>query len=325
MSKALPLILIFLLTFALTAVFEKKLIPLLRRSAKQPIYADGPVWHMSKQGTPTMGGLGFLFSSSIAFLASLAYLFSIGEKHFALSFAITFIYAAANALIGIIDDSAKIRKRENAGLTPMQKLLLQTAVASVFMLARRFVLLEGTSVYFSFGELNLGVFYYPLGILMLLGTVNCANLTDGIDGLATGVAFALFTALSYFSAEANPEVLFSSFIMMGATLAFLLFNLHPAKIFMGDTGSLFLGALAAASCFSMGNPLLILSIGVVYVIEGASVIIQVAVFKATKKRVFKMSPFHHHLEKCGWGENKIVIWAIILTLLSSLFASFLFI
>ena len=113
--------------------------------------------------------------------------------------------------------------------------------------------------------------------------------------------------------------------MMGATLAFLLFNLHPAKIFMGDTGSLFLGALAAAGCFSLGNPLLILPLGIVYVMEGASVIIQVAVFKVTKKRVFKMSPIHHHLEKCGWSENKIVIWAIILTLISSLFAGFFFV
>lgn len=323
MTTVLPIITIFLITFSLTIIFEKRLIPMLKSKAKQPIYSEGPAWHMTKQGTPTMGGLGFLFSSAIATAISLFYLFSIKERYFALSLGISFIYATMNAAIGIIDDAAKIRKRENAGLSPIQKLLLQTAAASLFMLARRFILLEGTSVFFSFGEIELGVFYYPLCILMLLGTVNCANLTDGIDGLATGVAFAIFTALSYYSSFINAEVSVISVIMMAATLAFLTFNLHPARIFMGDTGSLFLGSLTATCCFSLGNPLLIFSLGIVYVTEGLSVIIQVLAFKTTGKRVFKMAPLHHHLEKCGWSENKIVIWAIIITLLAAIPASFL--
>ena len=150
-----------------------------------------------------------------------------------------------------------------------------------------------------------------------MGITNCANLTDGIDGLASGVAFAIGVSLFYISYNLCYEVCFIAGAIMGGASAFLIFNLHPAKIFMGDTGSLFFGALIASAAIAMGNPLIIIFIGGIYVIEGLSVIIQVIVFKLTGKRVFKMSPVHHHFERCGWSENKICIAAIILTFIFS--------
>ncbi len=313
------------LTFFITAILEKKLIPMLKRGALQPIYTEGPSWHSSKQGTPTMGGIGFLISISFALLSATLYLSFTGEVYFSKSLIISILYAIANSFIGIIDDKAKIKHRENLGLSPTQKIILQSIAAFIFLLARSIFLESSTVIYFSFASIDIGIFYYPLAFLMLLGTVNCANLTDGVDGIASGVAFAIGLSMAYLSMGASHDVGFISFALMGAAIAFLIFNLHPAKIFMGDTGSLLFGSLAAAGCFSLGNPLIILFVGGVYVVEGVSVIIQVVFFKLTGKRIFKMAPFHHHLEKCGWTENKIVIWAVILTLLLSVVSEFIFV
>lgn len=318
-------LLIFVLAFFVTAVSVRSLIPKLRKSAEQPIYEEGPIWHLKKQGTPTMGGIGFVIALTVSFLISALYLFAKQEYYFATSLLLTLLFALSNALIGIIDDYAKIRKKENAGLTPIQKLLLQAIVATIFLIARRLILLTSTTIFFSFGTIELGIFYYPIALIMLLGTVNSANLTDGVDGIASGVAFAIGISLAFLSSGANYEVEFIAFTVMGIAVAFLIFNLHPAKIFMGDTGSLLFGSLVAAACTSLGNPLIILFVGGVYLVESLSVILQVVFFKFTKKRLFKMAPFHHHLEKCGWAENKIVIWAIIMTLVFSLPAIFLFV
>ncbi len=317
-------LLTFVLAFFITAVSVRNLIPKLKKSAEQPIYEEGPSWHLKKQGTPTMGGLAFIFALSISFFVASLYLFAKKEYYFATSLLLTLLYTLSNSLIGIIDDYAKIRKKENAGLSPLQKLLLQAICATLFLLARKVFLLSSTTIIFSFGTVDLGIFYYPLTLLMLLGTVNSANLTDGVDGIASGVAFAIGISLAFLSAAVNYEVSFIAFSLMGIATAFLIFNLHPAKIFMGDTGSLLFGSLAAAACTSFGNPFLILFVGSVYLIESISVILQVLFFKLTRKRIFKMAPFHHHLEKCGWSENKIVIWAIILTLIFSIPAGFLF-
>lgn len=318
-------IFVFLSALIITALAEKRLIPKLRKKAEQPIYDEGPVWHLKKKGTPTMGGIGFLISSTTVLPIICAYLYFSGEKYFATSLALTLSYAIVNSLIGILDDRAKIRKKENAGLTPLQKLILQTAAASVFIIARKLFLHSSSEIVFKNATVNLGPFYYPLTLIMLIATVNCANLTDGIDGIASGVSFAIGIVLAFLSVNASLDVTFISFALMGIAVGFLLFNLHPARIFMGDTGSLFLGSLAGACCVSLGNPLIILFVGIVYLFEGLSVILQVLFFKLTKKRLFKMAPFHHHLEKCGWGENKIVIWAIILTLVFSVPASIIFI
>ncbi len=318
-------VLTFLFTLTVTVLIEKQLIPILKKRAAQPIYDEGPVWHLSKSGTPTMGGIGFLAAMLLSLSAASGYMFAKGQGYFATSLLISLIYAVANGMIGLIDDTAKIRKKENLGLSPIQKLALQAIAATLFLIARQTVLHDGTVIYFANGAFDLGMFYYPLALIMLLGTTNSANLTDGIDGIASGVAFAIGLCLALMSANANYEVGFISFALMGATVGFLLFNLHPAKIFMGDTGSLYLGAIVSSCCFSLGNPLIILLIGGVYLIEGLSVVIQVLVFKLTKKRVFRMAPFHHHLEKCGWSENKIVIWSMIVTAILSIFASYIFI
>lgn len=315
----------FAVAFFITGISVKKLIPVLKRSAEQPIYEEGPAWHLKKQGTPTMGGIGFVFASALSLSLASAYLLFMDEDYFARSLLLTLSFALANALIGIIDDYAKIRKKENAGLTPLQKILLQTAAATLFLIGRRIFLVTDAAIHFSFGTVDLGVLYYPIALIMLVGTVNSANLTDGVDGIAAGVSFAIGLSLAFMSSGANYEVGFIAFALMGIAVAFLIFNLHPAKIFMGDTGSLLLGALAAAACTSLGNPLIIIFVGAVYIIESLSVIIQVLFFKITRKRLFKMAPFHHHLEKCGWPENKIVIWAIIITLIFSLPAFLIFV
>jgi phospho-N-acetylmuramoyl-pentapeptide-transferase len=272
-----------------------------------------------------MGGLGFLISAVISLSIACIYLFLKKEEDYSISLLISLLYGVSNSLIGIIDDRAKIRKKENAGLSPSQKLFLQTICATAFLLARNIFLHPSTVLYFSFGTLDIGMIYYPLTLIMLVGTVNCANLTDGIDGIASGVSLAIGVSLAYLCANTSYDVGSIAFVLIGVCVAFLAYNLHPAKIFMGDTGSLFLGSLAAAACISLGNPLIILFVGIVYVIEGLSVIIQVAGFKITGKRVFKMAPLHHHFEKCGWSENKIVIWAIIITLIFSVLSELLFV
>lgn len=319
LDKLFPLYIIaFILTLTLTVVFEKNLIPKLRTVAKQPIYEDGPRWHMAKSGTPTMGGLAFVLSSLICALLLSPFLYFCISERSAFSLLSTFLYAFLNAAVGLIDDITKLRKKENSGLTPRQKLVLQLLCAVLFLLFRQIVLDEGTAIKFSFGMIDLGFFYYPVALFIMLGLVNSTNLTDGVDGLASSVAFACGISLFYVSAAGVPEVGVTSSVLIGAAIGFLIFNLHPAKIFMGDTGSLFFGALITAVGFELQNPFIILFFAAVYVIEGISVVLQVLYFKATGKRIFIMAPLHHHLEKCGWSENKICIVSILLTLLFSI-------
>ncbi len=317
-------ILAFFCTLILTAVLERRLIPALKRRAKQPIYEEGPSWHMKKNGTPTMGGLAFLISCLTVSIPAVIAFFLHGEKEEALSLSILLFYALANAAIGIFDDLQKLRKKQNAGLSALQKILLQSLAAFLFLLLRRIFLADTTAILFSFGWLEIGFLYYPLAAVMLIGCVNCANLTDGIDGLAAAVAFGAGLSLFYISSAFIPHLTYLSAVLMGATIGFLIFNLHPARVFMGDTGSLLLGALVAGASFSFQNPLLLFSFGSVYILEGVSVVLQVLYYKCTKKRLFKMAPFHHHLEKSGWTENRICLTAIFFTLITSLAAYMLY-
>lgn len=309
---------VFALTFLLTVVIERVLIPRLIGRAEQPIYEDGPKWHKGKSGTPTMGGVAFLIAVTVALLLSALFLYLGGNSESAAALLLSLGYAVANSAVGIIDDLKKLKKKENAGLKPREKLLLQTLFSVLFLVGLHLTVQNPTLLSFSFGVLDIGIFYYPLALIILVGITNCANLTDGIDGLASGVAFAIGIMLFYISCALCTEVCFISAALMGATTGFLVFNLHPARVFMGDTGSLFLGAIVAASCFALGNMLVAVFVGAVYVIEGVSVILQVLWFKLTNKRLFKMAPLHHHLEKCGWSENRICIVAIIFTLICSL-------
>jgi len=314
----------FALCFGITALAEKQLIPILAGRARQPIYAEGPGWHLSKAGTPTMGGLAFLLSISVTLLFACIYLWLSKNTSGAISLLLCLSYSVLNSLIGIIDDLSKLRKKENAGLTPKQKLFLQAIAAVLFLLARSFLLKSPTSIDLSFFEIELGIFYYPIAIVILLGITNCANLTDGIDGLASAVAFSIGVSIFYISCALSSEVSFIAAALIGASVGFLLFNIHPAKIFMGDTGSLLFGSLVVSSTFALDNPLLALSFGGIYVIEGVSVILQVLVYKTRHKRLFRMAPLHHHLEKLNWSEDRICISAILITFLMSIPAFILY-
>jgi phospho-N-acetylmuramoyl-pentapeptide-transferase len=182
-----------------------------------------------------------------------------------------------------------------------------------------------TAIDTPWGELELGIFYYVIMLLAIVYIINCANLTDGIDGLASSVAFAIGASLLFMTARTEFTAALLASTIIGASLGFLVFNINPAKIFMGDTGSLFFGAITVGCAFAMKNPLIMIFVGGVYLVEGASVILQVLFYKATGKRIFKMAPLHHHLEKCGMGENKICLIAVILTLLLSLPALLIFV
>lgn len=316
----LPLyVAIFLSALIITVIAERLLIPRLRRKAEQPIYEGGPAWHKSKAGTPTMGGVAFLIA--IVSTLSVCCVFLAVNKRISEAWLLlwTLVYATLNSLIGIIDDRRKIKKRKNdKGLTPTQKLIMQTLAAVGFIVCVGITCGVDTVMSFSHTEIDLGVLYYPFVAVVLVGITNCANLTDGIDGLASSVSFAIGVALFYISYALYPVASIIACALMGGSCGFLIFNLHPARIFMGDTGSLFLGSLIASVSLVLNNPVTVIMICSVYVIEGVSVIIQVIYFKATGKRLFRMAPLHHHLERCGWSENKICIVAIIITFIMSI-------
>ena len=316
-------LLIFLFSLILTILCEKLLIPRLKRLGGQPIYTEGPSWHSKKGGTPTMGGVGFITAMLMTLIPAIQILNYQGNEYEAISLLLCIGYATANSLIGVIDDLRKLSKKKNMGLRPYQKLILQTATASAFLYFRN-AYLNDTVTGLDFAGIKLGFFYYPISLLILVGITNFANLTDGIDGLASGVALGIGISMFYVSYSLSASTTMLCAGCMGALLGFLIFNIHPAKIFMGDTGSLFLGALTVGMVYTLGSPILLLPVFGIYIAEGASVIIQVLIFKLTKKRVFKMAPLHHHLEKCGWSENRICITAIVLTVILSLPAYILY-
>ena len=315
----------FISTLIITIVIESKILPVLKRRARQPIYSEGPSWHLSKKGTPTMGGVAFVTATTFTLLLlSLVLLYKNGKNDKITSIIITTLFALANSLVGLFDDITKLVRNKNAGLTPFQKLAMQFVIAIIFLMARRHFIGDMTYISLWFGKIDFGLLYYPMSLILILGIVNCANLTDGIDGLASSVALTGGLVFLLLSSNINFDTQLISLSLIGGTLGFLLFNRHPAKIFMGDTGSLFLGALASALAFSIGNPLVIVLVGMVYVIEGVSVILQVAYYKLTGKRLFTMAPLHHHLEKQSVSENSICLIMVIITLIASALAPFIF-
>lgn len=311
---------IFALSTLSTMLIERRLIPFLTQKAKQPIYVEGPKWHLSKSGTPTMGGIALLITFTAILSLYSVILFINGNKSLAISILIPLLFSLGNGLIGVFDDTMKLLRRRNDGLTPIQKLLLQGLLAAIFLMSRRKFLYDSTIIDFSFGKVDLGPLYYPIAFIVILGIVNCSNLTDGIDGLCSSVAVIISTVVAFIFVSTVNEVGVIALALTGGCIGFLYFNVNPARIFMGDTGSLFIGSVIVSLFFSIKNPILAIPFSFVYVIEGISVIIQVAVYKMTKKRVFKMAPLHHHLEKCGISENRICVIAALATLISSLIA-----
>ncbi len=315
---------IAVLAFVLTAVISHFLIPVLAsRKMGQKILEIGPRWHKSKEGTPTMGGIAFLITTFIIGAALSVYLCIVNGAEKAAPFIMTVALALASGLIGIIDDSAKLRKAQNEGLTAAQKFLLQLLIGGLYLLGMSlFGGLTTTLAIPYFGiSLNLGIAYYAVALLLIVGIMNAVNLTDGIDGLAssiTAVVGIFFAVCAFLATEAVlVNLSFTAAIMIGVCLGFLVYNFYPARVFMGDTGSLFLGGLAVGAAFLLNNPLIIVVCGFVYICETASVMLQVGYFKITHgKRLFKMAPIHHHFEKCGWTEIKIVsVFSIVTVIL----------
>ena len=317
----LKLILAFVIAFAVSAVVGFFLVPYLKRiKAGQSIKENGPTWHMSKQGTPTMGGLMFIAAIAVVCLSVGFECMAEGEYGhlFCLAFALVF------GAIGFLDDYIKIILKRSEGLTPLQKLAGQIVITGIFAW---YVLNSGevgTDMLIPFtggfedGKfLSLGILFVPALFFVTLGTDNGVNFTDGLDGLCTSVTILVATFLTIVAIGEDMGISPITGAVVGSLLGFLLFNVYPAKVFMGDTGSLALGGFVASAAYMMRLPLFIPIIGLIYLVEVLSVIIQVTYFKKTGgKRIFKMAPIHHHFELCGWSETRVVaVFSIVTAIL----------
>ncbi|MBO5274827.1 MAG: phospho-N-acetylmuramoyl-pentapeptide-transferase [Clostridia bacterium] len=307
------------LTFALTAVITRIIIPILKsKKMGQKILDIGPRWHKNKEGTPMMGGLAFIISTVIVGAAAAAYCVIAGKSEGIERMLLTLFLALMMACIGFIDDRAKLLKKQNEGLSAKQKFLLQLIAAGIYLAAMTLTGNMTTVLYIPYLgiEWELSWFYYVFALILICGMDNSVNLTDGIDGLAstvTAVVGAFFALASVLAGDLMGTVL--SAMLIGGVLGFLVYNFYPAKIFMGDTGSLFLGGMVVGLAFMLNNPLIVVICGLVYICETLSSMIQVIYFKLTHgKRFFKMAPIHHHFEKCGWSEVKIVAVFSLVTL-----------
>ena len=303
------------IAFAVSAVLGKFLIPFLRKiKFGQTIKENGPVWHKSKQGTPNMGGFMFIIGSVVGILVGFILLKVLWKEPLGLS-AVNSVklfgglgMALIFGFIGFLDDYIKDVKKRNLGLNAKQKLIMQFFTAVAYLLSVYLAGDTSTTVIFPFfGQLDLGFFYYVIMILFILFLSNAVNLTDGIDGLAASVTFLVCISVLIMSGVLGLlGIGVYASALAGGLLGFLIYNFHPAKVFMGDTGSMFLGGSVLALGFGINLPVLILLFGIIYVAEAMSVVLQVISFQTTGKRIFKMSPIHHHFEMCGWSEGKIV-------------------
>lgn len=301
-------ILSFIIAFGVAAIAGQILVPMLRKlKVGQSILEEGPAWHMSKQGTPTMGGLMFIIAIGVAVLTAGWDALKAGNY----THLYVFLFALVFGVIGFIDDFQKLRHHANEGLTAPQKFLLQLAAAILFTVILRRVGYLTPDLYIPFLDIEIKgipwIIYMIFAAFVMVGTVNAVNLTDGVDGLATGVTIPV--ALFYMGVAAwygRSDVAVVAAALAGGLSAFLIYNFHPAKVFMGDTGSLFLGGMVCGLAFALNIPLIIPMVGLIYVLEVLSDIIQVVYFKKTGgKRFFRMAPLHHHLELGGWSETKL--------------------
>ncbi len=297
----------FIVSFLVSYVLGKVLIPwLVALKAGQTIKEIGPKWHMSKQGTPTMGGIMFIAGILIAVLT--AGLPDLLAGRF--GGLMVFLFALVFGGIGFFDDYMKVKYKKNEGLTAAQKFLLQLAAAILFIVLLRSLGYLTADLYIPFFNVTFQipwVVYMAFAAFVIVGTVNSVNLTDGVDGLATGVTMPV--AVFYVAVAAYwgyTELGVFAAALFGGLCAFLIYNFHPAKVFMGDTGSLFLGGAVAGLAFCLDIPLILILVGIIYIAETLSDIIQVTYFKLTHgKRIFRMAPLHHHFEMGGWSEEKL--------------------
>lgn len=304
-------------------------IPLLKRlKFGQTIREEGPDWHKSKQGTPTMGGILIAIGVAAGVAVGMGISGALGgDLSFELGLELNFTKLFAGlglafgmGLIGFFDDYIKVVKKRNLGLTASQKTILQSLVTVAYLVSLLFAGLKTTWIPFV-GEVNVvsgfGLIFWPVAFFFIYGFTNAVNLTDGIDGLASSVT--LVVSIGFMLIAGTLGMLGCNIIaasLAGACIGFLTWNWHPAKIFMGDTGSMFLGGMVVALAFCIDRPIYLVLAGIIYLIEALSVMLQVFWFKRTGKRLFKMSPIHHHFEKSGWSEVKIVIVFSLITLVA---------
>jgi phospho-N-acetylmuramoyl-pentapeptide-transferase len=304
----IKLITAFVLAFLFSTAFGKYYIPWLRRQkAGQEIKSNGPTWHMSKSGTPTMGGVMFIAAVT---LVCLTVGFD-GMLHGDFVHIFVLLFALVFGAIGFLDDWEKLKKKQNLGLSAKVKFLLQLAAALVFILLMRETGFVKSSLYVPFFNKTVHMpdwLYFIFAAFVIVGTVNAVNITDGVDGLASGTSipvFLFFVVVTMLWGEDFLELGIFASGMVGGLMGFLVYNFNPAKVFMGDTGSLFLGGAVAALAFAYDMPLILITLGIIYILETLSDIIQVGYFKLSHgKRVFKMAPLHHHLEMGGWTGKK---------------------
>jgi len=304
--------------FLLSALCGKFVIPaLVKLKFGQSIKEIGPKWHLSKNGTPTMGGIIFIIATIIVLVISC---FVLDMDNKAGLFVLAF--SAAFGIIGFTDDFCKIAKKTNTGLTALQKLVFQILFALIFLVIMKHFGYLSSTLYIPFINVYWNmpwILYLLFAVFAIIGTVNAVNLTDGVDGLATGVTIPIMIFFCIASLMSNilSTAVYSA-ALCGALVGFLLYNFNPAKVFMGDTGSLFLGGAVCGLAFAIDIPVVIIICGVIYVVEALSVCMQVLYFKLTHgKRIFKMTPIHHHFEMCGWKEKKIFF---VFTGISTLFS-----
>ncbi len=317
MSIATMLI-ILAISFIISVILGPIVIPLLRRfKFGQSIREEGPKSHMKKAGTPTMGGVIFLLS-----IIATTVMMSLVKGDFTSQTIILVLVLIGFGVVGFLDDGLKIIFKRNLGLTSLQKLIAQIVIS----IAAYFLLKLGTfhntvQIPFTDFAIHLGLAYVLFLVFWLVGFSNAVNLTDGLDGLVSGtasIAFAAYGVLALLNDQMDVAIF--AFAVVGALLGFLIFNANPAKVFMGDTGSLALGGALAMLSILVGQELLLLLIGIIFVVETLSVIMQVASFKLTGKRIFKMSPLHHHFELLGWSEWRIVLTFWLTALVAALIA-----
>ena len=293
-------------SLALTAAIGWFLLPVLRAlKAGQSIREVGPTWHNYKAGTPMMGGLMFILSAILCLVANL---FTMRDYtvFFVLGLSLCF------GLIGFLDDFFKLKFKRNLGLTSLQKAMLQAAVSALYLYLLYKQGVMSCDLYIPFADVTFAIHplvYIFFAMFVIVGCVNAVNLTDGVDGLCGSVTIPVmvfFTAAAILKQRLDLALLPAA--LAGGLIAYLFYNWHPAKVFMGDTGSLFLGGVVCALAFALDMPLILVFVGFVYIVETLSVILQVGYFKLTHgKRIFKMAPIHHHFEMCGWKEVKIVL------------------
>ncbi len=328
--KNYELLIALLLAGLVTGLIGIKMIPFLRKlKCGQEIREEGPSWHKKKEGTPTMGGImiviGYLTAIVLAITVSIfngGFLNGELKNFYKLNLFLSGnVLALGMGAVGFIDDYIKVIKKRNLGLTARQKTILQLVVSVSYLVCLGFGGLSTTYIPFV-GDViitkGFGILFWPIALVFIYGFVNAVNLTDGLDGLASSVTLIASCGLMLLSSSTSKTLnAVQAAALIGACFGFLIWNGHPAKVFMGDTGSLYLGGMVVAIAFSTGRPIYLLAFGIVYLCEALSVVLQVFSFKLFKKRIFKMSPIHHHFELCGWNEDKIVFIFSFVTLLFS--------